>query len=523
MSSYALEECMAALELAGPGLKFQRKFDSAKRELLADPEIPSEILGSISIETGQAGPIFVMLGTLLNEARMALNDGEHGQAFLDDMASAIHAGRMGNLLTPMQMGAIAGEYRRADLAVPDILILDELDTPIPDGIEDFDPTLQLTNLADQIMNSGGDAYAVFSALSEMSAALPEGPQAGMVHHLATIDGEVFERCALYMILSGTTPVQEATLEGLMDRLNSGSFAPETMRLLPMMRGWMAKGELQDKLDSLIKAARKKDISLIPAPKSSSTLKILASVADGVGAQSLMIKIGRGRKSRLAVLLLKDGYGIKDAFVAPQISEEQIDDAMENLEDEADGRKISLETLKILLEGGLMDGKNNNCLPAPGVLDVIGAVGLFDIRPQALSLQALLDRTDPSRKIQDATPKSLERWMRNMECYIRLGDVTTSWYEDTADTRALLQSDKGEEQIAENIWDFLETRRDLWARRFLHTALIMNPKTNSYELRLLVASAFSLVSGHPIQDNGLMQGVFVTTMSAAGYEVVGIWE
>lgn len=193
------------------------------------------------------------------------------------------------------------------------------------------------------------------------------------------------------------------------------------------------------------------------------------------------------------------------------------------EEEADARKINPDILRILLEGALKDGLENDYLPAPGLLDVIETMGLYDIRPQTLSLQALLDFVDPKRQIQDVSNLAIDCWIHNIDAHDQLGDVATSWYEDTAETRALLQSDKNDEVIAKELWAFLEileTRRDIWARRFLQTALIMNPKANLSARQLLTASAFRLMSGHSIRDNTLMNGVAVSTVSVAGLEHMG---
>ena len=136
-------------------------------------------------------------------------------------------------------------------------MLDPDNMPPPPDMGDFDLSENLENVARDITTEGGSAYDLFNSIDTMMAVAPEEMQAGLANHIATMDGPFFERCALFMLLSGSELVQEATLSGLFERLDASALNTETMTLLPMIRGWFSSGPTRAALDELIKKARRK--------------------------------------------------------------------------------------------------------------------------------------------------------------------------------------------------------------------------------------------------------------------------
>ena len=171
-------------------------------------------------------------------------------------------------------------------------------------------------------------------------------------------------------------------------------------------------------------------------------------------------------------------------------------------------------LRVLLEGALADGLGHDHLPAPGFLDVIEACNLFDLRPQKLDLSALLNLADPDRKIQDASAQALGRWINDDIALDYLEPLTVSWFEDTEDTREIVETARTARSIETKLWKFLDTRRDIWARRFLQTAVMLRDGDRPREWKTLTASAHGLLNGRALKRIPLMEDIMYTTIEAA---------
>lgn len=219
----------------------------------------------------------------------------------------------------------------------------------------------------------------------------------------------------------------------------------------------------------------------------------------------------------APLTIKAGHGVKDAFIVPPDNDRDAEHIIAQLCAETGGDNITGDTLRVLLEGALADGLEHGHLPAPGFLDVIEACNLFDLRPQELGLQALLDLADPTRQVQDASAQALGRWINDDMALDFLEHLTDSWFEDTQDSREIVASTRMARRsgrTTENkLWKYLEARRDIWARRFLQTAVMLRDGDRLREWKTLTASAYGLMNGRALRRIPLMEDIVYTTIEA----------
>lgn len=512
MPSRLLAECLEQFEEYGFEPEFQSYFLSKKSRLLGNEEVACGLVVLCAQEDSNASQL---LGLLLDEARMGLeNDNEYATGFLAAVEETIQAGLSAGALQQEDLIKFAGLYRRVGLPVPHSLTLKPTNMPPPANMENFDLSENLEQLARDVLADGGTTYDLFNAIDTMTAALPEEIQASLLNHLAMMPSPVFERCALFLMLSGSEIVQQAIIAGLMEKLDAAGLGGETLKLLPMIRGWFAAGSVQAGLDALIQKARKKSPPAPTSTPSAKIQKIIASITDGVGAQSVAVTLKQGRKLSLAMMLIKAGHGVKDSFLLSPESNADAKHLIAQLRTESGADDIADDTLRVLLEGALADGLENGHLPAPGFLDVVEACNLYDLRPQKLGLEALLNLVDPNRKIQAASTQSLGRWINDEEALELLEQLSDSWFEDTAETRQIIASGKTAHDIETKIWKFLESRRELWARRFLQTAAMLRDNNRLREWKTLAASAHGLITGRPLKRIPLMEDIMYTTVEAA---------
>lgn len=517
MSTELLSSCLELLEDQGMSSPvFHDYFMRLKRDLLASEEVAMGLVVLIGHLKDENDNAMMLFSLLLDEARMGLeNDADHVEGFLDAVEVAISAGLAAGAFEQHHLLEFAGQYRRVGLPVPATLMVDPDKMISREGTEEFDLSENIEGIARDIIAQGGGALDLFTALDEMSAALPEEILAGFANHLVMLEGDIFERCALYFILSGESLVQETTLAGLSHRLETTGLQGDTMVFLPIIRGWLGAGDAQRGVDGLIKLARRKGCGGKIAFQGKSKIReIVATITDGAGAQSIAILVEKGKRFFVAMLLTKDGYGIKDAFVIPCKSKDEAESIVMQSRLEGQGADISASTLEILLEAAIADGVENDCPPAPGILDIMETCDLYDLRAQVLSLQKLLEFVDPERKIQDAVPQALGRWINNDMVLDFLEPLTDSWFEDSQETRKVIATAKTPRSTKTEIWKYLETRRDLWAKRFLQTAAMLKDADRPREWQTLTASAYGLMCNHPLKRIPLMEDIVELTIEAA---------
>ncbi|MFB9981414.1 hypothetical protein ACFSQQ_41295 [Mesorhizobium kowhaii] len=516
MAKFA-ESCLDVLNRHGlPSMEFQSYFERSKHDLLADgaAAIVTEVMQSTDGRPDAA----LLFGLLLDEARMGIeNDSSYGKIFLKDAETAIQAHVAAEVCEPLHLMKIAGLYRRAGLPVPDILILNTVGQTIPAEapVSDLDGTL--ATLAAEVEAEGGGPYEFFSGLDEMTAGMPEEMQAAFLDHLLTLDNPILERCALYWLLSGTPLIQEAVAAGLRQRLTSASLLAGTLFYLPIIRGWLPASAARAIVDDIGKLARRNSLAGASHDNEAKPVvgDIMASLADGVGAQSISIVGKQKNQTFVAMILLKTGYGIKDAFVIRCRSKREATSIVSYTRQEANSVRIDRMTAELLLEAALADGIENEHMPAPGFIDVMEACNLNNLRPQERDLQALLDHVDPQGEIPNATTAKLDRMLNNETALDALVPLIDSWFEDTGETRDIIRRSRSARTAETRIWAFLEGRRDIWARRFLQTAIILKSAKKENQSKTLAAAAFALIQKHPLQDIPLMEDIVMTTLEAGG--------
>ena len=516
MPSQLLAECMEQFELYGFEPKFQSYLLNKKSRLLGSDDVACDLVALVARENGSSGNASQLLSLLLDEARMGLeSEHEYAEDFLEAVEMAVKAGLAAGTVKQENLVQFAGMYRRLGLPVPQSFMLDPDSISPSPNFENFDLSENLEKLARDVIAEGGSAYDLFSAIDTMLAAVPEEVQASLANYIAIMDGPLFERCALYMLLSGSEPVQKAAIKGLFERLNSTTLSTETMTFFPMIRGWFPSGPVQAALDRLIKQALRKAVPMQGNTANSEIQGIFASVTDGAGAQGITVLLKQCQRTMLAMIVIKAGKGIKDAFLAPPENGYDAGHLIAQLHAEIGTDSISGNTLCVLLEGALADGLENGCLPAPGFLDVVDACNLFNLRPQRLDLETLLNLADPERKIQDAAAQAVGRWINDDNALGRLAYLSDSWFEDSEQVRKIVAIGRTARSIESKIWKLLETRRDLWARRFLQTAVMLRDSERLREWKTLTASAYGLMRERPLKRIPLMEDIVHATIATPG--------
>jgi hypothetical protein len=139
-----------------------------------------------------------------------------------------------------------------------------------------------------------DPFAVHAELAASGAAFPSEHRAAMAGELATSTFPAVRDAALGFLLDSDPAPGIAVLDALVGQARRHPLPSRLVERLVSLRPWLPPAR-QAKLDATIRALRANTASPLPAPRVEVT-RLLASLCDGAGAQSLfaLLKTGRGR-------------------------------------------------------------------------------------------------------------------------------------------------------------------------------------------------------------------------------------
>ncbi len=243
----------------------------------------------------------------------------------------------------------------------------------------------------------------------------------------------------------------------------------------------------DQFNHWIKLQRKKGVVFNQETKPA-TIQIKASEVDGSGAQGLFIHLKRARKHRLCGLLLKQGTGIKDAWITPIISTTDImhyyDEAFE---DTVSLRAVDLSYVLMITNHFLALTVQHGGMPDLHFLEIQEELGVHWV-PGFLDINALIDEI--AVQISPFTEDTLQASFKRSKAWPKNKRFTESWFIENAQVDKVVNRCchfiEGVKvcQIAEAIeavlTEEMELHRDRWTFHFLWIALWVKSRAKKTE-------------------------------------------
>ena len=494
-----------------------RLLSDGARDLLADPaaipDIGAAAIGSADDPAARAAGS--LLSMALTEARMAReNDAPEGAALIDTLDEALAALDAARPFAPTMRLRLAQFYARAGLAPPPFATLS--DEGMAEGMAGSGEMPDLGALIDPILQEIGDApLQVHGALSELLAGLPGELAAMLVSMTIARPGAIEARLGLYWLLDPKPEFQLAAATALLSRAEAGTLAPDIGALLPTLRKWLPDNAARAALDAAIRRQMQSGATRTAAP-APAIHRAVASLPDGVGAQSLIAAVQIGSRRALAMGMLKQGHGVKDAFVIPCASAGEQKRMLASILDEMESFDVSPETLAAMLAHGLGEGLALGLVPAPGMVDLAEIFGADALLPRAGGTEAILDEIGAAEALA-GLPAARRRALIDASAdWAEHFDQGESWFEDTGSLRAAIaraRTDKGRETA---VWKQLSSRRDWWARLFALAAAVLKPGAEADPAVWLsfAAVAQALAEGRPMKRIPVMADIMAMTLDAA---------
>jgi hypothetical protein len=501
--TYAPHPLLTALAQARDDETFARLLRDGGRALLREPAR----IGPIALEAlGEKGDVAHaaarLLATALDEARMAVeNDLPEGLALLTAMAAAVAAREAKMPLSAPDRLALARAYASAGLVPPPFATLtaDSVTDHLPDGAVMPD----LGEILDPVLRDAGDSPGqAHAALSELLAGLPPELAAMLVSMTLDRPGAAEARLGLYWLLDPQADIRLAAATALVSRTN---LPPDLAALLPTLRKWMPDDPARAAVDAVIR--RQMRAGAQPSVPAVKVHRAAASLPDGVGAQSLIAAVQIGSRRAVAMAMLKQGHGVKDAFLIPCASATEQKTLLARILDEIDSIDLPPAALAAILARGLGEGLALGRPPAPGMVDMAEVWGAEALSPKPFGTADVLAALGPTPGPADdsALIAASATWADRFS-------HLDSWFEDTGPLREALaraRTDAGREAA---VWKHLATRREVWARTIAASAAVLqagqDPIWPSF-----AAVARALIGDRPLKRIPILHDIVAMTLEA----------
>lgn len=490
--------------------------------LLQRPEIVVELAQLVSaMESADEVSVGLLaLETLLDSARIdAENRGVRGPAVLDVLERFI-ASNGG--MTDLGISLLGRCYIRAGLQPPECLIRSGSDILHAADASSVLPNLD--NLIDGMREEAqGDPYAFHAALSEMLGTVEKKIQKTLIAVVLERFDPAFARLGCYWLLDPSPEIRLVAADAVLSQARRGQLDMATRSGLITLRNWMPGDRARAAVDQALKAALRTDVAGDPVPGSWTLQSTLASIPDGAGAQSFALAAHKGRKHYLLMVLLKQGYGVRDAYVVPCASAKEQKERLAFIEREMEAVNVSPALLSTALTAALGENTARGEPPPHGLLDVVEICGFDLIGPQEMTVHDWLAELDPQGSLSGLSKQKLGRLINTGTDWPPRYRLLESWFEDGPEIDGLLMNHITRRSQESALWRYLEVRRDWWAMLTVRAAATVaaQPCSSLADWQPVAAMALALEEERPARKVPILQWVHELTLDSGDNPWTGL--
>lgn len=448
---------------------------------------------------------------LVDDARRDVeNRGRLGEGFLAEARGAIEGMAMAGALDRDTAMALARAYAAAGLDAPECLaafILDDAADMAETAAfaDDFDTVLD--KLRD---DTEGDDYMLHALLNEMLGAIPAPLRSGLVHHVADRDEAWCGRLALYWLLDAAPEVRLAAADGIVERAQRRALDSDAAAPLPLVRRWMPADDARTAVEAVLSHADRSELAASLEGRALRPARLLGSLPDGSGSQSLAVELDGEGGPAAALVLLKAGQGVSDAFVARGV---RAIGAVREQAEEAASSELAWEALEPILAAALAEGLSAGRPAPPGLIDVAEWCGLAALRPRPMTTREWLAHVDPDGGIAALPAGERDRLVGASARWPLSHPLVETWFEGTAVVAEALEGAGSLPQAEAGLWAAIEDQRGFWALLMLKSADVLKAAGEDGDWRSFAAAAAALLDGRPLREVPVMECIFEASIAA----------
>lgn len=492
------------------------------RDMLDQPEEAKALLGVVAAigNNEQERPEIGLLSAILDEARMAReNRQRRGEDMILALETEVARINRSGTLTLSGSFALGQVWFQASLPAPAGLVLRDaqlleatshaaqaMDTGDAEAISSLFDAL----FGDLVKDSDGSLTALHGALCACLPVLPEDSRQALARVAVGQKGPIFADLGATWLLDPSALLRKAALLGLRDRQCAGQLSRETLARLTVIRSWIQDDETHAGLDTIIREGMRQDGDQAGPAKTTPKLhRVLTSMIDGSGAQSITVAVQGSAGRMVAVVLLKEGYGVKDAYVIPCQSASEQKRLITEIAGRIDGMDVPVSYLVEALPLAMAEGAACGHTPAPGLIEVAMVCGLTDLRPTSGELTDIIHTLDPLGRVAALSVQARGRLIMASEHWEDDYPILTSWFEDSDEIFGALDTLRTSAAAKKQLWAFLESRRAHWARLIARMGLLIAAGGDIADE--FTATALALAEGRDLKKIPIMEVVFDQTL------------
>ncbi|HEV7267332.1 MAG TPA: UPF0149 family protein [Falsiroseomonas sp.] len=457
-----------------------------------------------------------LLGAALDVARMAAENGSpDGPRLLGVVEVAVRQIEATDGLDAASRSRLAQVYARAELEPPPEARL----TPEVLASATREAAQQMPDVAGMLKavlrQAGQDPLQAHAYLVEAIAAFPHDARAQFVQVIGSHQDPVAPRLALYWLLDRLPAVRLAAATALLGRANAGQLDAQAGSVLPILRKWLPAEPARAVVDAAIKAwlrgggGRQEAVPW-------KIQRVVASLPDGAGAQSIAALVQQGRRRGVALLLLKQGHGVKDAFIQACSSAREQEGLLAEIGGQIALIEMHPDHVAAALSRALGDGAAHDSLPPPGLIDMTGIWGGEMLGPVPSDTRAIMAAIGADEALAARTDAEREGLLGVAGATVADQRHFDAWFEDTSELAERLAKTRGDRQRQAAAWKYLETRRDWWARQLAVCAATLKASfaPNQADWLSFAAGAQALLDQRPLRRIPVMEHIVPRSLGVA---------
>ena len=527
MLSTSLE---SILSLCGSDLPDEMRYEMLKQAayaLFREPDAASQLVAVIMSRTDQEAELSeaacMVLSSTLDEARMAYENGiQAGGDFIAAVGKELSAASNKSAMSLVSSFAFGRIFTEASLQAPESLIvtenqLDQITASAARDAElgDFGPIESLFDVlfGDYLQDDEMGISELHSMFASMLPAFPGNVRKIIVRTAIRRNKAVYQALGCAWLLDVCGYEREGAVQGLQDLIAKGQLSGDTLNRLTVIRSWVSDKDHCGRIDDLIRSAMRtrKGLDEKQGNLNARILKVVTSGVDGAGAQSFAASVEASAGRGVAVVLLKEGYGVKDAYVIPCTSAADQKRMLAMIAEESGGMQVAASYFSTALGFAMGEGLSHGRPPIPGLIDVASSCGMHDLRPLEGTIDALLSYADPKALTATLSSSARNKLIGASDDWELDYPVLTSWFEDNDTITQLLNAAKTGTARKKAVWSYLEERRFHWARLIARMALVAD-STEGPVLEF-VAVARAILEKQDLKKIAIMQVIHDRTIFA----------
>jgi hypothetical protein len=378
---------------------------------------------------------------------------------------------------------------------------------------------ELRESLDALGQSAENPFMVVEGLAEIGTLLPPGLRAYLTHELGLSPHAVLREAVPLLLLDPEPTVREAGAAVLEQVASPATFSPVMLRRTLLIRNWVPEAE-RGAIDRLVRKVRVKGVACAQwaAPPA---LTIQCSMVDGSGAQSLILTTLAGPTGLFAGLLLKQGFGVRDAWCDLAVTRREITRSLKETQREIASLAIGRDHMDVVVQHHIACGLAMGHLPQTTIVEIAEAIGAVDWKDRSLDVAVETERLFAGPGVGAGSATAIASSLRRSGTWLADDPMMRTWFEDDAAIRALVEGrprpthSMAARRVLEEV---LPARRGSWTERLLLLALWLRagPQDASSIERWkdCVVLAHELLAGRPLTELPAMVAIAERSVFAA---------